>query len=461
LLITGGELVTPEGRLAAALRATDATIQQIGTTLEPESGEEVIDATGLLVLPGIIDCHTHFALDTGKMQTVDDFEAGSGSAAAGGVTTYINIASQQRGQGLLDAFQQERTRASTHTSVDFALHLSLGTPGRNWDEELEALADLGVTSIKVYTTYRDTDSFTRDWDWYGLMRVSGRHGIVVLVHAENDDMLTGCAAELIAAGKIALRYHAASRPEIAETYAVAGGLALCRATGSPLYFVHLSSPDSVELVARAREEGLPVYAEITAHHISLDDAVYQTPDATRYMMSPPLRPRPRMERLRALVAEGMVDAIGSDHAAYGLHQRGGDVDFRRTSPGIPGVETLWPVVYTTLVSSGMMTLERALRLVTAGPAEIFGLDAKGALRVGADADIVLFDPRPTRPLDETTLHSRAGYSPWQGREIHGQVVRTISRGRTVYHQADHRLQPDFSHGTYVPRKRWRGRSCQA
>ena len=387
MLIVGGELVTPEGRRRAALRISRGVITEIGE-LALRSGEEKIDASNLMVLPGIIDCHTHFALDTGKMQTLDDFESGSLSAAAGGVTTYINFAPQQRQEGLKEAFNRERTRASGHSTVDYALHLSFGSPGPGWQEELVELVELGVTSMKVYTTYKDTIYYTRDWDWYQLMRLSGRAGITVQVHAENDDIVAGKTADLLAQRETSFRHHASSRPVIAEIEAVSRGLAFCRDTGSPIYFVHLSSPDSVELVARARQDGLPAYAEVCPHHLTLEDSVYHSDLAPRFVMTPPLRDRGLVEGLRQLVSAGAVDAVGSDHCGYGLGQRGDGMDFTQASPGIPGVETLWPVTYSALVASGLCSLEEGLRLVTQGPASIFGLaPRKGSLRVGADADL--------------------------------------------------------------------------
>jgi D-hydantoinase len=440
--------VLPEGRRQVDLRLNDGRIEAIGPALEVAAGDEVIDASGLLVLPGIIDAHTHFELDTGKMQTRDDFASGSASAAAGGVTTYVNFAPQQRGQSLVDAVNAERAKAEGHSLVDFTLHLSFGTPGPDWERELEQVVAMGVTSAKVYTTYTDTVYYTRDWDWHRLMRRSGESGLLVMVHAENDDILRGKTDELLAAGNTSFQYHGAARLEVAEVEAVARGLAFCRDTGSPIYFVHLSASESVDLVTAARAEGLPAYGEVCAHHVSLDDRVYATEDAPRYVCTPPMRSPETRERLLQRIVAGRVHSMGSDHCGYSLDQRGSDRDFTAASPGVPGVETLWPVVYSVLVGQAGMSLEDAVALVSARPAANFGLaPRKGSLAVGADADVVLYDPEPRGPLDEASLHSLAGFSPWHGFEIHGRVVRTISRGLTVYDDGE--LSDDLAHGRFV------------
>jgi D-hydantoinase len=449
VLIRGGNVLAPTGPGRRDIRLVEGRIAEVMPSLKPEGGETVIDADGLLVLPGIIDCHTHFELDTGKMRTLDDFESGAASAAAGGVTTYVNFAPQQKRQSLVDAVKVEQEKANGHTLVDYALHLSFGTPGDNWEAELTEVVAMGVTSAKIYTTYTDTIYYTRDWDWYQLMQRSGLAGMLVMVHAENDDIIKGRTEELLAEGKRSFQYHGAARPAIAELEAVARGLVFCHDTGSPIYFVHLSSPESVALVTQARSQGLPAFAEVCAHHLSLDDSAYATDQAARFVMTPPLRSLETVHQLVAQVAKGLVDASGSDHCGYGLSQRGSDRDFTAASPGIPGVETLWPVLYTSLVADAGLPLTLALDLVTAGPARIFGLwPRKGAILAGSDADLVLYDPSSRESLDGGKLHSKAGFSPWQGRQLYGKIVRTVCRGRTVYLEGQ--VIGDPTHGRFIP-----------
>jgi len=451
LLVRGGEVVQPHGVLHADIRIRDGRIAAVAPGLAPEPRERVLDADGLLVLPGIIDCHTHFALDTGKMATRDDFVSGSTSAAAGGVTTVMNFAPQRPGQSLLAAVAAERTKADGPSLVDYGLHLCVGTPGDEWESELDGVAAAGVTSLKVHTTYRDTMFYTRDWDWYRLAQACAQRDLLLMVHCENDDILTGATKALLSAGQRSFSAHAASRPSVAELEAVGRAITFCAETGSPTYLVHLTLPASVELAAGARERGLPVFAEACAHHLTLEDSLYESAAARRFVMTPPLRAESERVGLVREVLDGRVHALGSDHCGYSLEQRGPDSDFTAASPGIPGVETLLPVLYTELTEQGL-AVEAVVDLLTERPAAIFGLRDKGQLRPGLDGDVVLFDPTARSVLDERSLHSQAGYSPWHGRELRGRVVTTICRGTVLYN--DGRVLAAPGHGHFVACERF-------
>jgi dihydropyrimidinase len=303
--------------------------------------------------------------------------------------------------------------------------------------------------VKVYTTYRDSDYFTRDHHWLGLMQEARRHGLMVMVHAENDDIVNGRTQQLLAEGKRSFAWHGEARPAVAELEGVARGLVFSHESGCPIYFVHLTNPDSVALVDEARRRGIAAYAETCPHYVSLDSDRYQGEEAARFVMTPPLRSRERVEELARRACAGEVDTVGSDHCGYTLEQRGDSSDFSASSPGIPGVETLWPVIFTELVVRRGMPLARAVALATRNPARIFGLTGKGRIAPGADADLVLFDPTAERHLDQALLHSGAGYSPWHGERVHGRIVRTVSRGVTVYDGVD--VVGPAAHGRYLAR----------
>ena len=256
--------------------------------------------------------------------------------------------------------------------------------------------------------------------------------------------IEGMARLLIDEGKQGLRYHGLARPGVAEAEAVARGLLFSRVTGSPVYFVHLSTPMAVDLVAEARRCGVRAIAETCPHYLVLDDSRYEEPDAARYLMTPPLRDARSQAQLWERVQRGDVQSIGSDHCGFSLADREGIDDFTRVSPGIPGVETSLLLLYSFGVLANRLTLPDLIRLLSANPARIFGLwPRKGDLAPGFDADILIFDPRPQRVLSAAELHSRAGFSPYEGLTVTGRVSTTIVRGQVVYQNGKVVGKPDF------------------
>jgi dihydropyrimidinase len=431
MLIRGGTVVTADGERKADVLVRAGKVAEVREGIADR--EDVIDATGMLVLPGVVDPHTHLLLDTGTARTADDFDSGSASAAAGGVTTYLDFAPQLAGQTFAQALRTRLDLIDGRSHVDYGIHLNITHLADGWERDLKALVEAGVTSAKVYTTYRDTIFYADDWTWYRLMERSGEAGLLVQVHAENDAIVTGKTQELLRQGKTGLAYHPASRPAVAEVEAVSRGLILSRETGSPIYFVHLSTPRSVDLITAARDQGVQAIAETCPHYLVLDDSVYAGRDAARFVMTPPLRDRVSQSQLWTRLTQQAIHSVGSDHCGFSLAQREGLDDFSRVSPGIPGVETSLLLLYTFGVLEHQMALRHLVGLLCANPAKIFGLwPRKGDIRPGSDADLVLFDPRPTRRLALSELHSRAGFSPYEGLTVTGKVHATICRGQVVY-----------------------------
>jgi dihydropyrimidinase len=442
MLIRGGTVVSSSGEQVADVLIRDGTIVAVGGRQADDA--QVIDATGLLVLPGVVDPHTHLLLGTGTARTADDFLSGSASAAAGGVTTYLDFAPQLPGQTFLEALAARRQLIDGRSYVDYGVHLNITQLPSGWERDLEALVAAGVTSAKIYTTYRDTIFYADDWTWYRLMERSGRAGLLVQVHAENDAIVEGMTHHLLAEGKRSLRYHALARPAIAEAEAVARGLLFSRATGSPVYFVHLSTPLAVDLITEARADGGHAIAETCPHYLVLDDTRYAEPDAARFVMTPPLRNLDSQAQLWKRLQAGAIQSIGSDHCGFALRERQGVDDFSKVSPGIPGVETTLLLLYSFGVKTGRLHLIDLVRLLCANPAKIFGLwPRKGDITPGFHADIVLFDRAPERPLSAGELHSRAGFSPYEGLPVSGRVVTTILRGQVVYRDGEVIGKPDL------------------
>jgi dihydropyrimidinase len=400
-------------------------------------------------MPGVVDPHTHLWLEGA---TADDPTSATAAAAAGGVTTCIDFCVQHPGESLFEAVASARRRTDGTVHVDYALHLTVTHLYAGWERDLERVVAEGVVSGKVYTTYKGTVYYADDETIRRLMTRSGAGGLLVQMHAENDDILEAAKRRLLQAGNTGLRYHAAARPAAAEEAAVERGLEYSRAARSPIYFVHLSSPRSVDLVEDARENGVPAIAETCPHFLAFDESVYEGPDALRFLMTPPIRSRDMSDGLWRRVRDGKVHAIGSDHCGFSLEQRGGSQRFDQVRPGIPGVETLLPVMYTLGVASGRLRPPQLVRLLATNPARIFGLESKGRLEPGCDADLVIFDPKAVGPLRDDELHGRSGFSPYAGIDLAGRVRTTISRGRVAY--TDGRVVVPSDRGRFVPGRRF-------
>jgi dihydropyrimidinase len=446
LHIRGGTIVTADAVFRGDILTDGAQIAAIGRV--DAAGATPVPAEECLVLPGVVDCHVHYRLTSGAYTTRDDFASASRAAAAGGVTTAIDYVSQRQGEGFQAAIAARRAEADGQVYIDYGLHLIVTDIGRGQLDEVPAVVAAGVPSAKVYTTYKASGFYLDDWSWYRLLQRAAAAGMLVTVHAENDDLLEGRKAELVRAGATSLRHHAEARPALAEVEAVQRGLLLARSAGAPVYFVHLSSAASVGAIREARRAGQRAFAETCPHYLTLTDEVYAGPHPERYLMTPPLRGPAEQEGLWRALAAGDIDCVGSDHCGYALDQRVG-LDFTQVSPGIPGTEMLLPLLYTEGVARGRITPSQLVRVLADGPARLFGLHPrKGAIAPGADADLVIYDPAQRWTVTAGALYSRAGYSPYEGRPVQGRVRTTISRGEIVYDRGQ--FMGAAGRGRFVP-----------
>ncbi len=459
LLIRGGTVVTPETMLDADVLIVGETIRAIGTDLadllpgaspleavgiptptgaaltrgkaDVRSGAlEVIDATGLLVLPGVIDPHVHIELDTGIYKTPDSWFVESRAAAFGGVTTVIDFATQFKGQTLQEAVEQ-RLQEAAPSVIDTTFHVMITDLPPGQEEELGVLEELGTTSIKLYTTYRP-NYYADDATLLRLLEAAGRYGLMTLVHCENDALVTAQTQALIAAQETGWRYHAMARPALAEHEAAARVLFLAKEVDAPVVIAHNSSARTSAMVAQARERGQVAYCETGPQYLVLDSHVYEGSEPWRYILQPPLRDPGEPEALWQQVAQGAVDMLMTDHCAYTHEQKLAMDDFTKTPGGLPGLETLLPLTVTYGIGNGYIYWPDVARLLAANPAQIYGMwPRKGALLPGSDADIVLFDPGYEGIISAETLHSGAGYTPYEGLPVKGRVVSTIRRGEIL------------------------------
>jgi len=450
LLIRNGTLVLPEGTLEADLLVQGERVKAIGHNLPTAHDTQIIDAEGCIVLSGVIDAHVHIALDTGIYQTPDDWFIGTRAAACGGVTTVVDFATQFPGQTLRQAVES-RLKEAEDAVIDYAFHVMVTDlpPGR--EGELADLVDLGTPSIKLYTTYRP-NYYADDATILRLLTAAADLGILPLIHCENDDLVTAQTEALVAAGQTGWRFHGRSRPALAEQEAIQRILFLAEAAGCPVHICHCSTARSVALVAEARDNGQEATCETCPQYLLLDNSAYEGPEPWRYILQPPLRDPEEPAGLWALVEAGVVDLIATDHCDYTKDQKIAQDDFTRTPGGLPGLETLLPLMYTYGVAEGRLTLPQLSGLLSANPARVWGLwPRKGNLLPGADADIVVYDPQPEKPLRAEDLHHLAGYTPYEGMPVQGEVKATISRRQVIYREG--RSLGRKGRGQFIPRHR--------
>ncbi len=449
ILIRGGTVVTSQTLLDADVLIRGEQIQAIGHDLTAPRGAESVDATGLLVLPGVIDAHVHIQLNTGIYASPSNWQVESRAAAFGGVTTVVDFATQFPGQSFAEALKARLAEAAP-SYIDYAFHMMVTDVPPGQEDMLGDLVELGIQSLKLYTTYRP-NYYADDATLLRLLEAAGRYGLMTLVHCENDALVTAQTQSLIEAGNTGWRYHGASRPALAEREAAARVLLLAEAADAPVVIVHNSIGATAALVAAARARGQAAFCETCPQYLLLDNTLYEGSEPWRYILQPPLRDPGEREKLWTLVAEGAVDMLVTDHCDYTLAQKMAVDDFTKTPGGLPGLETLLPLLATFGVGDGYLDWSDLVRLLATNPALIYNLwPRKGALLPGADADIVLYDPEPTDTLTVERLHSAAGYTPYEGIQVQGRVVSTLRRGTFLVRDGEFVAGDNV--GVYLPRR---------
>jgi dihydropyrimidinase len=434
LVIRGGEIVDVAGSARADVGIADGVVVQIGGDLR---GREEIDATGRLLLPGAVDAHVHLSSPPSRNagsgpSWVDDFASGSRAALAGGVTTVGNMTFPAPGEGLLAALARDAAAAREQAIADVILHPVLVDPGPQALAEVPRLLDAGCSSIKYFMSFPEFDAQV---DGYvGATRLAGDAGLLTLVHCEDQALLADAIARLTAAGRTSLRDYAESRPVVAEVVATQRAVAIAEATGAPVYVVHLSCARALEVCAEARARGVRVFVETRPLYLHLTEERLREPDGARYVGQPPLRSRADVDALWHGIRDGTVDTVCTDHAPWSLAAKlDPDLSIQRLRPGVENLQTMLPMLYSEGVRRGRITLGRLVELTSANAARLFGLHPrKGAIAVGSDADIVIFDPERTRTIDASMLQSNADYSVYDGWSVTGWPEITIRRGEIVF-----------------------------
>ncbi len=448
LLVRGGTVVTAGGSTRADVAVADGRIVEVGPELGERSenaASEIVDANGLLVLPGIVDVHTHIRVATDDEP--DRFYRDTVAAAFGGTTTVLAFNNPGTGssaaahRSLMTGVREFRVATEHDAAIDYGLSAVLLGSMDDPLAELAAMVEAGVPTAKAFMVY---DFRLDDRRLFEALRALGRLGGMLQVHCEEAVLIDAAVEAALQRGDTLPRYHAATRTREAEAVAIHRAMEFARAADAPVHVVHLSSRAGLEQLRQARASGVRAHAETCPQYLALTEDVYDEPDPVRcagFVISPPPRAERDRDALWEAVAGGSLDVVATDHVPDRLDREKGEaargVSFERISNGAPGIETLLTVVWSEGVARGRITPERAVALLATGPARLFGLRSKGAIETGRDADLVLFDPTARGTVNAAGLHHTSDYTPYEGLETHGRVRSVFVRGRAVIRDGRH------------------------
>jgi dihydropyrimidinase len=445
-LIRGGRVVADGAVLDASVAVTGERITAVFAPDAPVAAAEVVDARGLYVLPGAIDPHVHFKIFNAM---VDDFETASVAAAYGGVTTMMPFVSGDERMGVAEGIDYWIGEGERRSVVDFAMHCRLRPDPALIDQVPDAIAR-GVTSVKMFQAYRKRGMLFSDDLLLRTMEIVAEHGGLAMVHAENGWVIDHLEDRLVARGRTTPEDYLASRPHAAEGEAVARAITLAGLAGCPLYVVHLSTREGLEEIVRARGRGQWVYAETCPQYLHLTDAEMSRQKGLA-KIAPPLRWDRDCEALWTGLQHGFVQTIGSDHAPFTVADKHvGEANIFEAGFGMPGIETMAPLVWSAALTSGRLSVPRLAAVISENTARIFGLyPRKGAIKIGSDADLVLLDPDAEWTIRGSDLHSQAGYTCFEGWRVKGKIVMSFLRGRPLLR--DGKIQQAPGYGRYLRR----------
>jgi dihydropyrimidinase len=431
-IIKNGTIVLGQVVSRQDLLIQDERIAAVGNISHPNADCQ-IDAEGLLVLPGAVDTHVHF--DDVFMETVSvhNFYSGTRAAAFGGVTSVVDFSNQIPGQPLINTLKVKKEAAAGNALIDWGVHPVITNAADDILNEIPLLVDEGAPTVKCYMTYRKDGLLIEIDDLRHISQRLRDAGGMLIVHAEDNDILESEKEKLLDAGLTSPIYHAHSRPPQAEDKAIADCIQIARQTNGRIFIVHLSSAKGIELISAARAQGIQIMAETCTHYLIFTDDMLERPDGVKWICSPPLRDKRIQDRLWEGLQFGAIKMVSSDDAAFSWEAklRGKD-RFDLCPNGIAGIEVRLNLLYSEGVAKGRLSLPRFVEVISTNPANLFGLaPRKGALTPGADADIVLFDPHAQWTMNHNTLHMATDYSCYEDIKITGKIQKVFSRGQLI------------------------------
>ena len=436
-IICGGTIVTEIGCFGMDLKIEEGKIVAINPALQASEGDEVVEAEGLLLLPGGIDVHTHLDMPIGKgMATSDDFYTGHRAAAFGGTTTHIDFANQTRGESLRLTLDKWEAKVAGKAVIDYGFHVTILDPTPAVLEEMAHLREWGVGTIKLFLAYKARGMMLDNEQFFVLCRRAAQLGLLPLVHAEMGEVIDLLEREAIAEGRVEPHWHAKVRPALAEAEATNRAIALARMAGSPLYVVHVTCQGALEAIRRAQAENAPIYGETCPQYLffTADDLARPDFEGAKFVCSPPLRTKEDQRALWRGLTNGTLQAFSTDHAPFRFadQKQLGRERFDQIPNGLPAIEHRLTLLWHFGVNTGRLSPEQFVALTATNPARIFGLlPHKGNLVVGADADILLWDPNATWTISAETHHMAVDYDLWEGVSGQGRPVKVWRRGQLL------------------------------
>ena len=445
-LIKNGTVVTHEWSKKLDVLIEGEKIIEIGENLSGDQAEQIIDAAGLLVMPGGVDAHTHLALPMFGTISSDDHYTGHKAAAFGGTTTVMDFIAQDD-HDLMPNIERWHQKANGLAAVDYSFHMNISQFDQDVLAQLPVLIEQGITSVKMFTAYNGRMRLG-DGEIFQVMRRCGELGLLPMLHAENGDVIDVLVSEALAAGHTEPVWHARTRPAWGAVEAVLRGISLAVQAGSPLYVVHMNTAGEADHLRYAKEKGLPIYGETCPPYLFFTEDDLARPDGAKWICSPPMRTKADNEALWSSLTDGIMDTVGTDHCPFfydgnaPIEYEGEQVaipgkelgkdDFTKIPNGLPGIGDRLPVMWTAAVNTGRLTPEQFVAVMSTNPAKIFGLyPQKGSITVGADADIVLWDAEKEVDYGVGVAKHRTDYNLFEGWKLKGFPVKVFSRGELL------------------------------
>ena len=452
LILKGGKIVSDKITYFSDIKVDSGKIVEIGENLESKDCE-IVDVSGSYIIPGGIDTHTHFDLDTGTTITADDFISGTKAAIAGGTTTILDFATQSKGKSLKAGLEEWHHKARNKAYCDYGFHMAITDWSDSVCDEMDEMIKQGVSSFKLYMAYKGTLQVD-DSIIYKALEKSKNIGAIIGFHCENGDLVCELVDKNLKENHISPQYHAASRPPMLEAEATSRLMKIAEITKSKVCVVHLSCKESLDEVLKAKKRGVDVVVETCPQYLLLNEDKYKLEgfEGAKYVMSPPLRNVKNNDILWKALEQNQIDTIGTDHCSFNYKKQKelGIDDFSKIPNGAPGVEHRVGLLYTYGVSTNKISINRMVELLSTNPAKIYGLyPQKGTIEVGSDADLVVINPNKTKVIKAEDQVQNVDYTPYENYRLNCEIERVYLRGKEVSRNG--KIIDNFPTGKYLKR----------